>query len=247
MKKIRTYFILFLSCFLFSAKAYPQIAKRSKNFNTVVGQYKSANDLQFFINIDSSFYILKGHSKAFDAALPNCDTISKGTWHLFSKTALRLANDKSYQSILFNISEESRMSEDSIYIKIDLPKDATFSVGRFKYQITMIEEADLLDSSNPIIILPKKKLLENGNVYYHLGLTIQDVSPLNCNLTGRCYQRIFFNVFENHKLNAKSNYFTIKLINFNDCYVERADVDNQLVFASKNKIHWQDVNFVRVR
>ena len=191
--------------------------------------------------------MLKGHNKAFDAAILGCDTISKGTWAFFSESVLKLSNDKDFQNVRFNISEENRLSGDSIYLKIDLPKDDAFFDGRFKYQITVMGKIDLLDSASPIIILPKKKIFENGNLYYHLGLTIQDLSPLNCKLDGRCYQRIYFNIFEDYKLNTKSNYFTIKLTDFNDCYVERADIDNQLVFTTNNKIHWQDVDFVRVK
>ncbi len=247
MKKISIHFLLFLSSLLFSIKAYPQTTDRNNNIKDPVGQYKSDNGVQFFIRKDSSFYMLKGHNKAFDAAIPGCDTISKGTWHFFSESVLKLSDDKAFQNVRFNISEENRLSGDSIYLKIDLPKDDAFFDGRFKYQITVMGKIDFLDSTSPIIILPKKKIFENGNLYYHLGLTIQDLSPLNCKLNGRCYQRIYFNIFEDYKLSTKSNYFTIKLTDFNDCYVERADVDNQLLFIANNKIHWQDVDFVRVK
>ena len=238
---------MFLSSLLISIKGYPQTTDRNTNIKDPVGQYKSDNGVQFFIRKDSSFYMLKGHNKAFDAAIPGCDTISKGTWRFFSESVLKLSNDKAFQKVRFNISEENRLSGDSIYLKIDLPKDDAFFDGRFKYQITVMGKIDFLDSTSPIIVLPKKKIFENGNLYYHLGLTIQDLSPLNCKLNGRCYQRIYFNIFEDYKLNTKSNYFTIKLTDFNDCYVERADVDNQLLFIADNKMHWQDVDFVRVK
>jgi len=246
MKKISIHFLLFLSSLLISIKTYPQTTDRNY-IKDPVGQYKSNNGVQFFIKKDSSFYMLKEHNKAFDAVIPGCDTISKGTWHFFSESVLKLSNDKAFQKVRFNISEENRSSGDSIYLKIELPKDDAFFNGRFKYQITVMGKIDFLNSTSPIIILPKKKVFDNGNLYYHLGVTIQDLSPLNCKLNGRCYQRIYFNIFEDYKLSTKSNYFTIKLTDFNDCYVERADVDNQLLFIDNNKIHWQDIDFVRVK
>lgn len=246
MKKISIYSLLFFSSLLISIQSFSQTIDRN-NTKDPIGQYKSPNGLDFFINRDSTFYMLKRQSKAFDAAIPGCDTIAKGTWHFCSESLLKLSNDAAFQNVRFDILEENRLSEDSIYFKIDLPKDEAFYDGKFKFQITVMGKIDVVDSTSPMIILSKKKIFQKGDLYYHLSLTIQDLSPLNCKLNGRCYQRIYFNIFEDYKLNAKSNYFTIKLKDFNDCYVERADVDDQLVLLINNKVHWQDIEFLKVK
>jgi hypothetical protein len=245
MKKINLHFLLFLSSFLISTQGYAQTT--DKNFNNAIGQYKSEDGLQLVIRNDTSFYILKNHNKAFDAVIPGCDTVTKGTWHVFSETALKLSNGEAFQSVRFDVLQENRLSTDSIYVKIELPKDDAFSPNRFRYQITVAGKIDFFESILPLITFSKKALFENGNLYYHLGLTVQDISPLNCKLNGKCYQRIYFNIFDDYKLNTTSNYFTIKLPDFNDCFVEHADVENELLFIDKNKVHWQDVDFVRVK
>ncbi|WP_462266184.1 hypothetical protein [Mucilaginibacter sp.] len=247
MKKINNHLLLILSIVFMSLEGNAQTMNKTYNIKDVIGRYQSKDGLQFVIKNDSSFYILKRHNKAFDAVSPSCDTMAKGTWHPFSGFALKLSNDKSFGSILSNVSQETKGSKDSIYIKIDLPKDDAFASGRFKYQITVAGKIDFLESISATIALEKKKLFESGDLYYNLGLTIQDLSPLNCKLNGKCYQRIYFNVFEDYKLNTTSNYFTIKLPQFNDCFVERADVDNQLLVIDKNKVHWQDVDFLKVK
>lgn len=244
MKKIHIFF-LFLFSSLISVSLYAQT--KNEKLTVPLGEYRASNGVKFFVKADGSFYILKGRNKAFDAVLPGCDTIAKGMWNIFSKSILRLSNDSSFRRTRFNVMQEARLSKDSIYIVIDLPKDETFSDGRFRYQVTLMPKIDFLESTNHIIIIPKKKLYENDNLYYHLGLTIQDLAPLNCKLNGKCYQRIFFTIFDDYRLSTKWNYFTVKLPSFNDCYVEQADVDNQLVFVSDNKVYWQDVEFSKVK
>ncbi len=142
--------------------------------------------------------------------------------------------------------EENKSSADSVYFNVEIPKDDAFFKGKFKYQITLLGQIDFIESIKPVIVLSKNKIFNKSNLYYYLGLTIQDISPSNCNLNGTCYQRIYFKVFEEQKLNIKFNYFTIHLINFNDCYVEHADVDNQHVFINVNKIYWQNIEFIEV-
>jgi hypothetical protein len=247
MKRISILFLLFFLSSLYYLRTYSQTTARHYNLKSFVGQYKSSDGSQFIIRKDGSFFILKGHNKFFDAAIAGCDTISKGYWHFFSESAIKLANDKNFRTVKFTELEENKFSKDSIYLKIELPKDDAFFDGRFKYQIIIMGRIDFLESTKSMIAIPKKKVFENGDLYYHLGLMIQDLSPLNCKLNGKCYQRIYFNIIDDYGLNTKSNYFTIRLTDFNNCYVECADVDNQLVFITDSRIHWQDIDFTRVR
>jgi len=245
MKKLGINYLSLFLLLLVSTKAYQQSVNRKDNIKNLTGRYQTVDGLLFFIKSDSSFCILKGHHIAFDAAFGGCDTIAKGKWAFFSKSLLKLSDDINYKNVKFSIIEENRLSDDSVYFKVDLAKDNDFFNGRFKYEVTILGKIDFIESISSVIILPKKKVFYNSNSFYHLGLVIQDLYPLGCRLNGKCYQKIFFNVFEDQKLNTKANYFTIKLANFNDCFVERANVENEFVVMTKNKVQWRDIEFIK--
>jgi hypothetical protein len=78
-------------------------------------------------------------------------------------------------------------------------------------------------------------------------MAIKDNYP-NCEIGKKSYQRIYFNVFENLNKRLSSNYFTITLLNFNECFVERMDLDNDLIyFNSKNSILWRGKEYKKVK
>lgn len=244
MKTLRSCLLVLLLS-LISNKVYQQTIEQKNNLNGLTGQYKSPNGLQFFVNVDGSFYILKRHNKTFDAVLPGCDTIAKGEWKLFRESIIRLSNYDSYKEVKFQVTQEKRLSGDTVYLKFDLPKDDAFFDGKFRYQVTVMGKIDFLETTNSILTIPKKKIFDDGNLYYHLGLTIQDLSPLNCERNGKCNQRIYFNIFNDYTLKTTANFFTVKLNGFNDCYVERTDVDNEYVYFTKNVLHWRNIDFIK--
>jgi hypothetical protein len=135
------------------------------------------------------------------------------------------------------LSKKKKLSDDSIYFQIILPKDDAFSANRFRYYLNGFAGMIYIKSDSSFIKVPKQKGLKFEST--NLNFLIQDLSPKNCIEEQKCYQRIYFRIFNNIAINNNSNYFTITLPDFNECYVERMDVENDFVyFDGMNNIFW---------
>ena len=247
MKTNSRIFILILPLLLLSAKAYQQNVIGKENLKSIVGDYRSAQGYELLKLDRSSFHLVKLKNKLFDVALPNCDTIARGKWHFFKPGILKLNNDTAFEKIDFSVSQATKFSQDSVYIKILLPAEVAFFDGRFRYDLALIGKINFIDSNSNLIAFAKEKVFFSNNLYYHIGLTIQDLDPLNCTLNGKCFQRIYFKIFDDFELDSKLNYFTITINNFNECYVERMDVDDELLIVDKNNIYWRGMVYRKMR
>jgi hypothetical protein len=216
--------------------------------DSISGVYKFGNEF-FYLNIHSkSFYIKRGNvTKVQDAVIPVCyDTIAKGNFKILTKNLISLSNDKNFHKISFNLTQEKKLSDDSIYFQIVLPKDDAFSANRFRYYLNGFAGMIYIKSDSPFIKVTKQKGLKFKST--NLNFLIQDLSPKNCIEEEKCYQRIYFRIFNNLPVNNNSNYFTITLPGFNECYVERMDVENDFVFFNeKNSIFWHGKEYKKVQ
>lgn len=210
-----------------------------------IGRFISKDGLELIISADSAVNFIRLKNPMYDAALSNCDTIAKGRWHYLKNDILRLENDSDVQNVAYHVQQSNRFSEDSIYIKIVLPNDQGFFNGRFIYELSFVGKIENLESNNYYITFLKQKVFYSDNDFYHFGLTIHDLSPLNCTTSGFCFQRIYFKIFDDIRVNSKSNYFVITLPYFNECFVERMDLGNELLIIDKNMIYWRDQVFTK--
>lgn len=194
----------------------------------------------------NNLFFIKRAKQHNDAIVPECtDTIAKGKWELFRKDFMLLKNSFDYNQILFDIKQVKNFSDDSVYIKIELPIDNAFFKGRFEFDFFFFNGIGNFQSTSDYIVLPKDKVTR-GTIC-DFSLTIKDGYPY-CDAGKKCYQRIYFNVFESLRKEISLNCFVITLPNFTECFVERMDIDNDLIyFKGKNGIFWRGKEYKKVK
>ena len=234
---MKNYVILIGLFFIFS-KASCTDSTNLKRENKVIGVYKSNNERELlFIDQGNRFYDKRLKSRNQDVIVPECDTLAKGSWKFISNGIVKLSNDSNFQKINFNIREEKKDSNDTIYIKVLMPIEDGFFEGRFAYNIHFeCGSSSNFQSNKNLIMIPRNKIYDCKNNRF--SFLIQDLSP-DCLIGKKCYQRIFFNVFDDYKFKHDSNYFTITLNDFNQCFVEAMDVDDEFLFIDNNSIYWK--------
>lgn len=233
-------FVFGSSCrFCYAQKAF------SSNKENIIGVYQMGREI-IHLMPDNLFY-LKRAKRLNDVVIPECtDTIAKGKWGLFKKDFLMLKNSLDYNQIFFDIKQVRNFSDDSVYIKIELPNDDAFFKGRFEFDFYFFTGiGGSYQSTSDYIVLPKNKVTRD--TICDFSLTIKDGYPY-CDAGKKCYQRIYFRVFESLRKEISLNCLVITLPNFNECFVERMDVDNDLIyFNGKNSILWRGKGYKKVK
>lgn len=194
----------------------------------------------------NNLFYLKRAKQLNDVIIPECtDTIAKGEWELFKKNFLVLKNSLDYNHIFFDIKQVKNFSDDSVYIKIELPIDDAFFKGRFEFDFFFFNGMGNYQTTSDYIVLPKSKVAR-GNIC-DFSLSIKDEYP-NCDAGKKCYQRIYFKIFESLRKEISLNCLVITLPNFNECFVERMDMDNDLIYINgKNSILWRGKEYKKVK
>jgi hypothetical protein len=245
MNKKTTLFLLIVEVSLLLLYS-GQIKSQSLGYKQIIGQYNCCNPIES-LNLfdDSSFHLLTTgpDSRIFDAVIPFCDTIAIGKWQFINENLLKLINSINFATIPFTISQENKYSQDSIYIKINIPKDDAFFHGRFNYQIRFGFGGSSSTYADSIIAIPRKHIISTKD--NTLSLIIQDLLP-NCWSDKKCYQRIYFKILDNWKLNTESyNSFRITIDQFTQCYVEKMDVNNELLYLINDIIYWRGNRYIK--
>ena len=206
--------------------------------NELAGVYRSGDEL-FYIRPDHTFALKRTAPKyQNDVVLPICyDTIAKGSWVAVKAGVLKLDNDSNFERIYFTVRQEKRLSDDSVYVKIAVPRDDAFFEGRFEYELYFLYGIGSYAISKDFFVLPRNKV--SPSAAYNFSLRIKDAYPATCGAGHKCYQRIFFEVFKDFDFDHRSNYFTISLDNFNECFVERMDMSNEILLVDGGNIQWR--------
>jgi hypothetical protein len=217
----------------------------NSNKESIIGVYQVGREVIYLM--PNNLFYLRRTKQLNDVIIPECtDTIAKGKWQLFKKELLWLKNSLDYNQIAFDIKQVKNFSEYSIYIKIKLPIDDAFFKGRFQIDFFFFDGIVNYQSTSDYIVLPKDKVTRSSTTC-NFSLSIKDVYP-NCNPGKKCYQRIYFNVFESLRKEVSLNCFVITLPNFDECFVERMDVDNDLIYHNgKNSILWRGKEYKKVK
>lgn len=208
-----------------------------------VGLYQIGRELIHLM--PNNLFYFKRVKQPNDAFVAECtDTLAKGKWELLNNNVLLLKNSLDYNQILFDIKQVKKYSDDSVYIKIEVPSDNAFFKGRFEFYFFFFNGIGSYQSSNEYIVLPKDKVARGSTCDF--SLTIKDGYP-KCDVGKKCYQRIYFSVFEGLRKEVSLNYFVITLPNFTECFVEQMDVNNDLLYYnSKNTIFWRGKEFKKI-
>jgi hypothetical protein len=167
----------------------------------MVGHYQKLKGNELLIlNGNKSFFCLRNYVQKSDAVTPLCDTLAIGIWNQ-RKTFITLNNYNDFNKIQYSILESELNSKDSINFKIVLPQEDALDYNIFKFAIaTSPMYGKYNQSSKPEFAIARK-----GDVMA-FNFSIKNISP-NCDFGTKCYQRIYFNVFEGYKPEKSSSNF----------------------------------------
>lgn len=209
------------------------------NLQNFTGSYKNGREV---INIDSKnhFYIYKENAIKQDVAVLECtDTIAKGMWKLMQNNLLQFSNDSSFGSVAYSVKQEKRNSEDTLYFQIEIPSLDTFFYEKFYFYVSNYFYGQI-ESKKSYFEIPKR----NFNIK-SFGLLLQDIDP-NCYEERKCYQRIYFRIFQDFKILDNKNSFKINLKSFNQCYVEQMDMEGEFLYVKKGFLYWQGKTYKKI-
>lgn len=231
-----------ICAFLFLVRSY---ASDSTSLKALAGVYKFGQETISLDTKDNTFFLKRFWPKSQDVVIPVCyDTIAKGHFKILNKSTVVLLNDKCFLKAHYDFKQERRLSEDTVYIKIAPPQDDAFFSGRFRYLFNLGCIMNQIRSDSTFLKIPKNKI---GNCQSpFLSFLIQDLSPQTCREDERCYQRIYFRIFESLGMGNDKNYFTISLPGFTECFVERMDVDNDYIYFDGRNLFWRGNEYKKV-
>jgi hypothetical protein len=210
--------------------------------NSMSGVYQCGNE-RIILDKDFHFY-LERLPKNRDVAIFECnDTIAKGKWSLVKNGVIRLNNEPDFDIAPYKLLKEMKLSKDSVYISISLPSEIDNEENKFEFHLFFLYGIGNWKTSKKHFVLPKE-MVANGNIL-NFSMTIKDNYP-NCEAGHKCYQRIYFKVFENQAFDISNNFVTISLPNFNQCFVEKMDVENEYLLIDKNVIQWRGKDYHKI-
>ena len=246
MKK--KYLLVFIWLLVF--KLYASDTTIINTPNNIGGAYKCGDETIYFNSKENTFYLKRFLPKIInDAIVPFCyDTIAEGNFKVINNNVIALFNNKNFHKVYYSIKQEKKLSEDTIYFKIILPNDDAFFARRFRYSFYFDVPLYQKTSDSAFVLIPKNVITNQYSQTFLLGLLIKDLNPLGRVEEAKSHQRTSFNIFNSVEYNLSHNYFTITLLNFNECFVERMDVDNDLIyFNGKNSILWRGKEYKKVK
>lgn len=217
--------------------------------NKIGGAYKCGDETIYFDLRGNSFYLKRFLPKIInDAIVPFCyDTIAKGNFKVINRNVIALFNKKNFNKVAYSVKQEKKLSEDTIYFNIVLPNDDAFFARRFRYVFYFDAPSYQITFDSTFVPIAKNKISNQYSQTFLLSLFIKDLNPLGSVEQSKSYQRTTFNIFKSVEYNLSYNYFTITLLNFNECFVERMDVDNELIyFNGRNSVLWRGREFKKV-
>lgn len=214
----------------------------NKSSLKMAGKYQrvKGNEL-LLLNENKTFICLRNYVQKSDVVTPHCDTLANGIWNQ-RRTFITLRNNNNFNNIEYSVLETELKSKDSLYFKIVLPEEDALDYKIFKFSvITSPMYRKYNESNTPEFAIAKKG---EGLTF---NLSIKNIAP-NCDFGTKCYQRIYFNVFENYRLkNSSSNFFTIAIKNFNQCFYEAMDIDGEIIGFEGDSIFWRGGIYKKVK
>ena len=234
---------IFLMILLFGFKICAAQESNLISTKKFSGTFQSTNQ-RICLKQDGSFCIHKIKTN-LDVITAECvDTIAIGKWELLNKYTVILKNNIDYNKIKYNIAYEKGAADDSFYIEVNLPDDKSFFKGKFTYAYFFPNGIGNFQTSNNHLVLPKNKINRGQN--FTFTLNIKNEFP-NCHPGKRCYQRIYFQIFELLFASTAKNHIIINIPSFNECFIEQLDLDNELMSIDANKnINWDGIEYKRI-
>lgn len=235
--------IFILSMLLIIGCTSPKMILQSSN--KLEGEYVLNSDKLFqafsdmnynslVINADNT-YILKKAEIKFTPVIEQCDIASKGKWSILSNEVLEITSEEKYEKqkgFEYELKKENKYSQDSLYINVKFPND--FHPVKLNFYFNNNNNKSI-HTENTVIKLLKSKYLSLKSSYSvnknHITFS------LDANISGNSLYggRILFNIFEEDIDTEKTNYLTITLPNFDQCFYEFEPYNQEIIFIKNPK------------
>ncbi|MEB3802177.1 hypothetical protein INQ45_14240 [Flavobacterium columnare] len=220
--------------------------------NKLYGEYILDSDKMFqafsemnyhsiILNADST-YILKKAEIKFTPSIEQCEIASKGKWSVLSNNILKITSEDKYlkqKGFNYEIKKENKLSQDSLYIKINLPAGSDEFPIKYSFYFNS-NVSKYIETQKTFIAIPKSKHLKTKKLNLINNNRI-DFS-INANVSGTYLykSRILFKIFEEDIDTEKTNYLTITLPYFDSCFLEFEPFNNDLIYIKNNsQLFWK--------
>ncbi|QYS91729.1 hypothetical protein JJC04_03160 [Flavobacterium covae] len=143
--------------------------------NKLYGEYILDSDKMFqafsemnyhsiILNADST-YILKKAEIKFTPSIEQCEIASKGKWSVLSNNILKITSEDKYlkqKGFNYEIKKENKLSQDSLYIKINLPAGSDELPIKYSFYFNS-NVSKYIETQKTFIAIPKSKHLKTKN------------------------------------------------------------------------------------
>jgi hypothetical protein len=189
-------------------------------------------------------YVLYNPKSKQSPLFVQCDYASKGKWSIVERNLIQITSENYYleqAGYKYSIEGERKYSDDSLYIVLKLPDN----VPPLKMTLNFNHQAGKsVTSLNNFIALPKLKDYSNKiRETNFISLALEaDVSGENIYRS-----RVTFKIFEKYINTNDSNYLTVVLPNFDNCFYEFEPIANELLYIkNNNQIYWKGEIWSRI-
>jgi hypothetical protein len=217
------------------------IKKVKTESRALQGAYKRNKSSEKLVLNSEGTYILKKAEISFTPIIEQCEISSKGKWSVLSSDVLELTSEDNYlkqKGFEYELKKESKLSQDSVYIKVILPNDYAPSIKlNFCFNNNISKS---IETEKTFIAIPKSKYLwtkssnsiNKNQIHFSVNANISGATLYN--------SRILFEIFEEDIDTEKSNFFTITLPYFDRCFFEFEPLNKELIyFKNGNQLFWQ--------
>lgn len=238
--------ILFTSCKSVSVPEIDNLEGVYKLKNTVLYQALSddKNYKQLTLFPDKT-YLLSRADVDFSPAIEQCEYASKGQWKKLSSDVIDLTSENYYskqEGFKYDLKQESKLSQDSVYIDVILPKDfEDVATPEFDLLFNYKTSKRIRSASNRIKLSKKD--------YSLIGIKNQLTLNLMFNAKGERFfnNRLNYNILQDYNLDTNTyNYFIISLPNFNQCFYDFEPYYHSYIYVKdKNTLMWKGEEWIR--
>jgi hypothetical protein len=238
INKMKNYIIILLQlCF----SGYLQ----SQTINDYSGVYKIKDSGQKLELNSKGFYVLYNPDSFGHLATDFCEYASKGQWKKLTSDVIDLTSENYYskqEGFKYDLKQESKLSQDSVYIDVILPKDFE-GVATPEFELLFnYKTSKRIRSINNRIKLSKKD-------YFLIGVKNQLTFNLIFTIKGERFfnNRLNYNILKDYPLEVeKFNYFIISLPNFNQCFYDFEPYYHSYIYVKdKNTLLWKGEEWIR--
>ncbi|MCJ7935363.1 MAG: hypothetical protein MUW56_17485 [Chryseobacterium sp.] len=217
----------------------------SQAINDYSGVYKIKGSGQKLELDSKGLYILYNPDSFGHLATDFCEYASKGQWNKVSSDVIDLTSENYYskqEGFKYDLKQESKLSQDSIYIDVILPKDfEEVATPEFDLLFNYKTSKRIRSASNRIKLSKKD--------YSLIGVKNQIILDLVFSAKGDVFfkNRLRYNILQDYNLDTdKYNYFTISLPNFNQCFYDFEPYYHSYIYVKdRNTLMWKGEEWIK--